>query len=100
MRSVSAALGPVKEFAFIHSVGLGAAYEIESVYVVDESVAVIILTVSADFPFIYPQGISEVFVKAVYSTVKYRYDHFRVSSSQSPCVTHSHIGTFNCILCN
>ena len=75
-----------------------ASYEIEPVFVVDESVAVIILSCgSVHFLLVHPEGILQVLMHAVHSAVEHCHHHARVTSGQFPCILHPHVSTLHSI---
>ena len=66
--------------------------EVESVFVVYETVTVIIHIVgSIDFGLIPPDGILEVLMSVSDCTVEYRHYHARVSGSQTPCILYAYV---------
>ena len=95
MGSVSAALRTVDRVERLHSsvVLCLALVEVESVDIVDESVAVVVLAVSSGLAFICPERILEVGMDVVDSEVEDGYHNAWVTCTKSPCILDAHVCT-------
>ena len=68
--------------------------EVESIYVVNESVSVIIYIIASFLTFIHPKCTAEIFVYVVDSKVKYSHNYARVSCAEPPCILNSYVRSF------
>ena len=76
-----------------------AVHEVESVFVIYESVAVVVhVSLSVDLRFILPKRILKVLVSVRNGAVEDSYDYARVASCESPCVLYAYVSARNRIL--
>ena len=71
-----------------------AVHEVESIFVIYESVAVIVhIRLACNLSLVPPYCIGKVFVTIVHGAVENGHDNARVASCEPPCLLHSDIST-------